>query len=182
MRRYRWIWLAAASLAWWAQNVPAADEASTSPPPPAELSKLRRTVTELSLDVIRAEARAAELKDEEQRLAKLPGQGAEADTRPLTAKPELWEKAVGGSAKGDDTAPPPAVLEKLTIQAKALDDDQKTAIAAWSAAMERSLAFPDKVSEVEGLVGWSWNDPNPRGGVAPAWSGWDSSSCWEACS
>jgi hypothetical protein len=161
MRRNRWIGLAGAIMAWSALAIPAGAQA-----PGGDLAKLRREVSDLSLELLRAEAEAAELKDEERLLTAAPRPGGEADARPLSADEALWKEAVDKAVLHRGSAAQPAALEGLATQRKSIEEDQKTAIAAWSSAMERSLAFQDEISKAEALVGWSWNAAGPPVGVS----------------
>ena len=161
MRRNRWIGLAGAIMAWSALAIPAGAQA-----PGGDLAKLRREFSDLSFEVLRAEAEAAELKDEQRLLTTAIPQSGEADARPLSADEALWKEAVDKAVLHRGSAAQPAALEGLATQRKSIEEDQKTAIAAWSSAMERSLAFQDEISKAEALVGWSWNAAGPPVGVS----------------
>jgi hypothetical protein len=109
--------------------------------------------------LLRAEALAEELKDEETLLAVMPEQGGGADARPLSAKKELWEQTIGKMTSGES---PGARLAAMLQSAR---QDEASAVAAWRSAAERSLSFDDQVAEAETRVGWSWVDQGPSGNL-----------------
>ncbi len=126
---------------------------------------LRRECFDLSLQLIRAEALAEELRAEEVLLRPDEAVGIDSTSKPLSARAELWEQAfdrssVAGVATG-------SLLADFLQTAR---KDEEAAVRAWHEATERSLAFYDKeVPAAEEQVGRSWTSPRKTGEGRTIW-------------
>ena len=166
MRRDHWIGLAAGLVvAWWAATLPAGAQAQGSPPG-GGVVKLRREVSELTLDVLRAEATAAELQEEERLLAPALQRNGEAEREALVGR----EGPLGRDDPQEDrrggAAQTPTAQEELETVRNAIAKDETEAVAAWKKAMEKVLAFQDEIDAAERLVGWSWKGKKPGGDLS----------------
>jgi hypothetical protein len=164
MRRNQWFGLAAGVvLAWLAATISAWAQAPAAPPENG-LAELRREVSQLGIELLRARAESDELKEEEKLLAPTPRPGGAADTRRLAAREELWDQALG---KATAVAGTEEVLGRLGEVLKSAKEDEKVALDAWSSAQERSLDLQDAIAEAKAEVGRSWDAGPPGGGLPP---------------
>ena len=132
----------------------------------ADLSKLREEVTALSLELLKAQAEAAELKDEKRVLTTEP-EGAEAsDSRFFRAPEKVWERAFPENPVRDDDTD--HVLERLADAKKTIDRHQKDAESTWTSAAQRMLDLRKRREDIETVIGWRMDSPRVQGALRPA--------------
>ena len=161
MKRHHGIGLGVGMVvAWLAATVPAGAQTPASTPGP-ELTKLRNEVSELSLEMLRTEATAAEIQAEEGLVAPALQRGGEADAKSLSAANDVWEDISKRINSEEDPRTPTARVQMEKVK-DVIEKDETKAVAAWKQAMEQDLAFQDEVNSAERLVGWSWKGKPPN--------------------
>ena len=163
MTRFQWFGLATVLVLAWFATAIATHAQGPAAPRAGGVAELRREVSGLALDVLRAEALARELKDEERLLTTAPQAEGEADSRLLLAPEDLWVQTFGNSTPGEGLdGRPLAVLEGLATVQKKIDSYRRDSIEAWTQAEEQSLKFREELAEVESQVGWAMGSKPPR--------------------
>jgi len=165
MSRFQWFGLATGVMLAWLATAIRAQAQNPAAPAGGSVAGLRREVSEMALGLLKAQAEADELKDEERLLAKAPESDGEDDTesRLLMAPDELWIKTFGKDAAGQVIADRPLpVIADLDGAHKKIDGYQRDSIDAWSAAMDLSLDLLEQRAKVEADVGWAMGASPPR--------------------
>ena len=116
------------------------------------LAELRQKVKELSLDLLKAEAEAEELTDEEKLLKETPA-GADSDrSRRLSAPEDVWDDVFSLDAHKAGEAD--VLLRQLEESRLNINKHKKRSEDAWSWVNEQSLDVQAKSAETEDLIGW----------------------------
>ncbi len=79
----------------------------------------------------------------------------------MSAKDNVWDDTIRKRIKKGTEAQWPAMHAELEKLQKAIERDEAESITAWEEAMEKDLAFQDKIDEAEHLVGWPWKGKRP---------------------
>lgn len=138
-------------LAWLAGSVPAGAQAPASSPGDAA-DGLRGEITDLKLQLIEAEATAAEIKDEQRLLGGDSRRGGDAGARALSAKTAFWEEVLPWAAPGKASAGPPIELVDDDVE-KAVMNTKKRAIEACKAALQHDMDFRAAAARTDELLG-----------------------------
>ena len=167
MRRRQWFDLATTGvmLAWLV--TPARTLAFRVPPrfEPSELSKLQQKVITLSLDLLKADALADELKDEA-RVLTIAQEGTETvDTRSFRAPEKVWISAFPPNLAKDRDSD--GVLKNLAGAHREIEKQQKESTRAWTSASQRMLELQAGSAETEAMIGWRMGSQSAKGALSP---------------
>jgi hypothetical protein len=154
----------AAMLAWLATPILAHAQIPATPER-GDLSKLRDQVTSLSLELLKAQAEADELKDEERVLTTAP-EGTDAiGTRFFRAPEKVWTNAFPTSLPTDGDSD--GVLKNLAGVHREIEKHEKESTKAWTFATQRMLELREKRAETEGMIGWRMGSKSAKGTLLP---------------